>query len=99
MSTVTKREKHQRQIKARRKGLPTQSKTFEHRTDTEQWACDIENEIGSDLVKLVAQSHANQNSFLSDILKRGIPVTYRDDQGDLLKELPDGKIERIMEAS
>jgi hypothetical protein len=97
--TRTKHGKHQRQCKAQRKGIPTQSKAFERKINAEQWAQYIRNEVNRSLIELAAQSHAAQEDFLSGILGKGIPVTYRDDQGDLLKELPDGKIGRIMEAS
>ena len=99
MATIHKSGKHQWQVKVRRKGFPVQSKTFDRKIDAEQWARDIENEMDRGLIELAAQSHAAQDDFLSGILGKGIPVTYRDDQGDLLKELPDGKIGRIMEAS
>ncbi|WP_419787292.1 tyrosine-type recombinase/integrase [Pseudodesulfovibrio sp.] len=45
MATIHKRGKHQWQAKIRRKGYPVQSKTFERKTDAEQWARDIENEM------------------------------------------------------
>ncbi|WP_243545311.1 tyrosine-type recombinase/integrase [Pseudodesulfovibrio tunisiensis] len=45
MATIQKRGKHQWQVKIRRKGYPQQSKTFERKTDAEQWARDIENEM------------------------------------------------------
>lgn len=99
MATITKHGKLQWQAKTRRQGYPVQSKTFERKIDAEQWARDIENEMNLDLIELAAQSHANQASFLADILKKGIPITYRDNQGELLKELPGGNIDRIMEAS
>lgn len=99
MATIQKRGKSQWQAKVRRKGYTAQSKTFERRIDAEQWARDIENEMNHDVIKLAAQSHTTQDDFLSGIMKRGIPITYRDAQGILVEEFPDGKIERIMEAS
>ncbi|MBC17128.1 MAG: integrase [Desulfovibrio sp.] len=45
MATISKRGKHQWQAKVRRKGYPAQSKTFERKSDAEQWARDIENEM------------------------------------------------------
>lgn len=99
MATITKRGKHQWQAKVRRKSYPIQSKTFDHKTDAEKWARDIENEMDRSLIERAAQSHAIQDDFLSDILKRGSPITYRDGQGILVKELPSGKIERIVKAS
>ncbi|MGE4423592.1 MAG: hypothetical protein AB7D39_14960 [Pseudodesulfovibrio sp.] len=51
------------------------------------------------LVDLAALSHANQDNFLSDILKKDVAISYRDPQGELVKELPDGKTEHVLEAS
>jgi integrase len=45
MATIQKRGKHQWQAKIRRKGYPVQNKTFERKSDAEQWARDIENEM------------------------------------------------------
>jgi len=45
MATISKRGKHQWQAKIRRKGHPVQSKTFDRKSDAEQWARDIENEM------------------------------------------------------
>lgn len=99
MATITKRGKHQWQAKVQRKSYPIQSKTFDHKTDAKKWARDIENEMNRSLIERAAQSHAIQDDFLSDILEKGIPITYRDNRGILVKELPNGKIERIVETS
>lgn len=99
MATISKRGKHQWQAKVRRKGYPAQSKTFERKIDAELWARDIEDETDRGLVKLATQSHVNQNDFLSGILEKGTPITYRNNQGTLVKEFPSGKIEHIPEAS
>ncbi|WP_316897185.1 hypothetical protein [Pseudodesulfovibrio indicus] len=99
MATITKRGKHQWQAKVRRKGYPAQSKTFDRKIDAEQWARNNENKTDRGLIELAALSHAAQDCFLSGILGKGIPIPYRDDQGELVKELPGGKTERIMGAS
>src|SRR5690606_17595812 len=45
MATITKRGEFQYQAKVRRKGFPTQSKTFERKQDALDWAATIESEI------------------------------------------------------
>jgi|GEM_PF-2339464 len=59
----------------------------------------FEDQIKLNIIELAAQSHTNQDNFLSDILQKRIPITYRNAQGNLVKELPDGKILLIHEAS
>jgi hypothetical protein len=45
MSTITKRKDYQWQAKVRRKGHPTQSKTFNSKAEAEVWARTIESEM------------------------------------------------------
>lgn len=45
MPTISKRGAHQFQVKVRKKGYPTQTKTFESRSAAEMWARAIESEM------------------------------------------------------
>ena len=45
MATITKRGEYQFQTTIRRKGFPTQTKTFESKRDAEKWATIIESEM------------------------------------------------------
>lgn len=45
MATITKRGDYQYQAKIRRKGFPTQTKTFERKRDAQDWATIIESEM------------------------------------------------------
>jgi len=45
MASIRKRGKYQWEARIRRKGHPVQCKTFELKSDAEQWARDIENEM------------------------------------------------------
>ncbi|MDC0335903.1 site-specific integrase [Pseudodesulfovibrio sp.] len=69
MATINKRGKHQWQAKIRRKGYPTQSKTFERKLDAEQWTRDIENEM--DRGVFVSRKEA-ENTTLHEVLDRFI---------------------------
>jgi hypothetical protein len=87
-----------RQPEAPQKEFQAQSKTNGRKIDAPHWARDINNEMSHGLIELAAQSHAAQDDYLSSILGKGIPISYRNNHGELVRELPDGKIDPIMEA-
>lgn len=51
MASITRRGSYQYQATVRRKGYPTQSKTFETRKDAEKWARDVESQIDQGIFK------------------------------------------------
>ncbi|ASG22176.1 hypothetical protein [Nitrospirillum viridazoti] len=55
------------QVKIRRTGFPTQSKTFETRTDAKRWAAEMESEISRGV--FVDRSEAERNT-LGDLIRR-----------------------------
>ena len=67
MATIIKRGSYQFQASIRRKGYPTQIKTFETRRDAEAWSRSIESEM--DTGRFVPTKEADQTS-LYDALKR-----------------------------
>ena len=67
MSTITKRGDGQWQVKVRRKGLPSQTRTFTLKAQAEQWAREVERAI--DTGGMVDRREAHRNT-LGDILRR-----------------------------
>ena len=67
MATISKRGSYQFQASIRRKGYPTQIKTFETRRDAEAWSRSIESEM--DTGRFVPTKEADQTS-LYDALTR-----------------------------
>lgn len=67
MATITKRNDSQWQAKVRRKGHPTQSKTFESKAKAEVWARSIESEMDHGI--FVSRAEA-ERTLLSEALKR-----------------------------
>ncbi|MBC17130.1 MAG: hypothetical protein CL942_08765 [Desulfovibrio sp.] len=59
----------------------------------------IKKNTNPSIIELAAQSHENQDYFLSHILNKEIPITYRDAKGNLVIELPNGKVELIQEST
>lgn len=45
MASITKRGAYQYQAQVRRKGYPTQTRTFETKRDAEDWAATVESEM------------------------------------------------------
>lgn len=67
MGTITKRGELQWQAKVRRKGFPSQSRTFMYKEDAEKWVRTIERELETS--GFVDRKEADKTSF-STILKR-----------------------------
>lgn len=51
------------------------------------------------LEQLEVRALHGQKMLLDDMLKSGIPLVYEDEQGRMVRELPDGCIEVIKEHS
>jgi len=83
MATFDLRESGWWQAKVRRKGYPTQSKTFEKKFDAEQWARDVENKIDRDVFVDRASAEAKTlGSALDDYEKE---VSSKKDGYDIEK--------------
>lgn len=67
MGTITKRGELQWQAKVRRKGFPTQSRTFSYKEDAEKWVRAIEREL--ETTGFVDRREADKNT-LGEVLKR-----------------------------
>lgn len=67
MATIVKRDDGQFQVKIRKKGVPSQSKTFDTRKSAERWARLIEAEL--DVSGFIDRRPA-ENTLFADILKR-----------------------------
>ena len=58
MATITKRDNGKWQAKCRRKGFPTQSKTFAKKADAIKWARDIEAKMDSSIFMSTSEAEA-----------------------------------------
>lgn len=67
MASIIKRGPHQYQAQVRRKGYPTQTRTFETKRDAEAWVATLESEMKRGL--FIDRSEAEQTTF-GEILKR-----------------------------
>lgn len=67
MGTITKRGELQWQAKVRRKGFPTQSKTFSYKEDAEKWVRAVEREL--ETTGFVDRREAEKNT-LGEVLRR-----------------------------
>lgn len=67
MGTITKRGELQWQAKVRRKGFPTQSRTFSYKEDAEKWVRAVEREL--ETTGFIDRKEANKNT-LGEILRR-----------------------------
>ncbi|MCZ8076671.1 MAG: site-specific integrase [Paucibacter sp.] len=67
MGTITKRGELQWQAKVRRKGFPTQSKTFSYKEDAEKWVRALEREL--ETTGFVDRREADKNT-LGEVLRR-----------------------------
>lgn len=67
MATITKRGPYQYQAQIRRKGFPTQSKTFESKRDAEDWAKTVESEMRRGV--FIDRSEAERTTLL-ELLER-----------------------------
>ncbi|MDP3537944.1 MAG: site-specific integrase [Azonexus sp.] len=67
MSSISHRGNYQFQATVRRKGYPTQSKTFESRRDADKWARDVETQIDQGVFK---DRREAENTTLNDALER-----------------------------
>ncbi|MEW9898784.1 site-specific integrase [Chitinivorax sp. PXF-14] len=67
MATITKRGDYQWQVKIRRNGYPSQSRTFETKEAAEKWARSVEREM--DTGDFLDRREADKNTFAA-ILKR-----------------------------
>ncbi|MCA6218817.1 site-specific integrase [Ideonella sp. B7] len=67
MGTITKRGELQWQAKVRRKGFPTQSRTFSYKEDAEKWVRGIEREL--ETTGFVDRREADKNT-LAEVLRR-----------------------------
>jgi integrase len=67
MATITKRGDYQFQATIRRKGFPTQSKTFETKRDAEKWATVIESEMHR---RVFTDRSEAERTTLSEALER-----------------------------
>lgn len=73
MATINKRGSFQFQASIRRKGYPTQIKTFETRRDAEAWARSIESEM--DTGRFVPTKEADQTSLYDALTRYADEVT------------------------
>ena len=80
MGTITKRGELQWQAKVRRRGFPTQSRTFLYKEDAERWVRALEREL--DTTGFVDRREAERNT-LADILRR-----YQQEVTPLKKSAP-----------
>lgn len=67
MATIRKRGPHQWEARIRKKGHPTQSKTHETKKEAEDWARDIESEMGRGV--FICRKEA-ENTTLAEALER-----------------------------
>lgn len=67
MGTITKRGELQWQAKVRRKGFPTQSRTFSYKEDAEKWVRAVEREL--ETTGFVDRREADKNT-LGEVLQR-----------------------------
>jgi integrase len=67
MGTITKRGELQWQAKVRRRGFPTQSRTFSYKEDAEKWARAVERELETS--GFVNRREADRNTF-GDVLRK-----------------------------
>ncbi len=67
MGTITKRGELQWQAKVRRRGFPTQSRTFSYKEDAEKWVRAVERELETS--GFVDRREADKNT-LAEVLKR-----------------------------
>jgi integrase len=67
MGTITKRGELQWQAKVRRKGFPTQSRTFSYKEDAEKWVRGVEREL--ETTGFVDRREADRNT-LGEVLRR-----------------------------
>lgn len=67
MASITKRGAYQYQAQVRRKGYPTQTRTFETKRDAEDWAATVESEMRRGL--FIDRSEAERTTF-GEILER-----------------------------
>lgn len=49
--------------------------------------------------EMIKRAIEGQKIILQDMLRAGVPITYRDDNGALVREMPNGQIEIIIEPS
>jgi len=78
MATITNRGPHQHQAQVRRKGYPTQTRTFESKRDAEDWAKKIETEMRQRT--FVDRSEADRTSF-GELLERYLQEITPDKRG------------------
>ncbi len=67
MGTITKRGELQWQAKVRRRGFPTQSRTFSYKEDAEKWVRAVERELETS--GFVDRREADKNTF-GDVLRK-----------------------------
>ena len=67
MASITYRGEYQWQVKIRRRGYPSQSKTFESKSDAEKWARMIESEMDRGVFRPLAES---ERTTLQELLER-----------------------------
>ena len=67
MGTITKRGELQWQAKVRRRGFPTQSRTFSYKEDAEKWVRAVERELETS--GFVDRREAEKNTF-GDVLRK-----------------------------
>jgi len=82
MATFEQRESGWWQAKVRRKGYPTQSRTFEKKADAEAWARSVENEIDRGI--FVSKNEAERTTFAdaADRYRREILPSKRGSKQD-----------------
>ncbi|UYO94349.1 hypothetical protein [Pollutimonas sp. M17] len=75
MGTITKRGELQWQAKVRRKGFPSQSRTFMYKEDAEKWVRTIERELETS--GFVDRREADKTSLASVLKVTARPVPSR----------------------
>lgn len=91
MATITNRGPYQWQAKVRRKGFPTQTRTFDYKADAEAWARDVENDM--DRSVFVDRSLAERETF-QDVIDRYLKHETPKHKGALAEELRLEKFKR-----
>lgn len=77
MATIRERGKYSFQVQVRRRGYPTQTRTFESRKEAEKWARQIEAEYDRGVYVDRAEAEKNTLYGILDRYKREIAPTHR----------------------
>lgn len=83
MATITRRGDFQWQAKVRRKGYPTQTRTFDYRADAEKWARSLERDF--ETTGLVDRREAERNTLRAILERYEREVTPRKKSAEIEK--------------